>query len=93
LFNADGTPNLQGREAEIQRLGPQGFTVVFKAVLKAYPNLRLPTPPGVYQGGAPATQAAPPPAPSPVPAPFLPRGTLTAPAPTITPIVPPGGSP
>jgi hypothetical protein len=89
LFNPDGTPNLQGREAQIQRLGPLGFTQVYKAVLKAYPNLKLPTPPGM--GGPPTTQAAPPPPPSPVPVPFLPRGTLTAPAPKITPIVPPGG--
>jgi hypothetical protein len=88
LFNPDGTPNLAGREQQIQRLGPQGFSVVFKAVLKAYPNLRLPTPPGM--GGAPPTQAAPPLPPSPVPPPFLPRGAQTAPIPRITPIAPPG---
>src|SRR5436189_932740 len=46
LFNADGTPNVQGRAQELQRLGAQGFTQVYKAVLKAYPELRLPTPPG-----------------------------------------------
>src|SRR5215471_18466536 len=86
LFNQDGTPNLQGREAQIQRLGPLGFTQVYKAVLKAYPNLRLPTPPGM--AGGPTTQMTPPPLPSPVPAPYLPRGTQTAPAPNITPIVP-----
>src|SRR5215471_1948671 len=90
LFNPDGTPNLQGREQQIQRLGPLGFTQVYKAVLKAYPNLRLPTPPGM--GGPPSTQTAPPPPPSPVPVPFLPRGTMTAPAPNITPIVRPMAS-
>jgi hypothetical protein len=45
LFNADGTPNLQGRDAQVQRLGPQGFTQVYKAVIKVYPQLRVPSPP------------------------------------------------
>jgi hypothetical protein len=88
LFNPDGSPNTQGRNAEVQRLGPEGFTQVYKAVLKAYPQLRIPTPPGMV--GAPATQAAPTPPPSPVPAPYLPRGAQTAPMPNITPIVAPG---
>lgn len=89
LFNPDGMPNLQGREAEIQRLGPLGFTQVYKAVLKAYPSLRLPTPPGM--GGTAGAQLTPPPPPSPVPVPYLPRGAQTAPVPTITPVLPPGG--
>lgn len=89
LFNADGSPNVQGRQQEMTRLGPEGFTQVYKAVLKAYPNLRIPTPPGMA-GGAPATQALTPPPASPVPAPFLPRGAQTAPVPNITPIVAPG---
>jgi hypothetical protein len=88
LFNPDGTPNLNGRQAEMQRLGPQGFTQVYKAVIKAYPALQIPTPPGMPAG--PAMQAAPTPPPSPVPVPFLPRGQATAPAANITPIVPPG---
>jgi hypothetical protein len=87
LFNPDGTPNLAGRTQQIQRLGPQGFTLVYKAVIKAYPNLRIPSPPEAG-GGVPSTQATPAAPPSPVPAPFLPRGTLTAPAPNITPITP-----
>lgn len=89
LFNPDGTPNLQGRAQEMQRLGPEGFTQVYKAVLKAYPQLKLPTPPGMQPGG-PATQISPNAPPSPVPAPYLPRGAQTAPMPNITPIVPPG---
>jgi len=92
LFNPDGSPNLQGRAQQVQRLGPQGFTMVYRAVIKAYPYLRLPTPPGV--AGPQATQATPAAAPSPVPMPFLPRGQQTAPAPNITPITPytgPGG--
>lgn len=86
LFNADGTPNDQGRGEEMQRLGPQGFTQVYKAVLKAYPELKLPTPPGA-PGGAPLQAPAAPP-PSGVPVPYLPRGAQTAPSPNITPIVP-----
>jgi hypothetical protein len=69
LFNPDGTPNLQGRQAQINRLGPEGFAQVYKAVIKAYPDLRVPAPPG---GEAPPTQAG---APAPViPPPTLPRG-------------------
>jgi hypothetical protein len=86
LFNPDGTPNLQGRQQEMQRLGPQGFTQVYKTVLKAYPQLRLPTPPGMPSG--PVTEMTPPQAPSGVPVPAVPRGMLTAPNPNITPIVP-----
>jgi len=89
LFNPDGTPNTAGRAQQIQRLGPEGFTQVYKAVLKAYPDLKLPTPPGM--AGGPMTQTPPPQAPSPVPVPFLPRGAATAPMPNITPIVPSGG--
>lgn len=55
LFNPDGTPNGPGRDAQQQRLGPQGFTQVYKAVIKAYPQLRVPTPP--------ETPGPPPPAP------------------------------
>jgi hypothetical protein len=88
LFNQDGSPNLNGRSQQMQRLGPQGFTQVYKAVLKAYPDLRLPTPPGMP--GAGGTQLTPPPSPSGVPVPLLPRSAQTPPMPNITPIVPPG---
>lgn len=88
LFNADGSPNLQGRQQQMQRLGPLGFTQVYKAVLKAYPQLKLPTPPGMPAG--PVTETTPPAPPSGVPLPYVPRGAQTAPMPNITPIVPPG---
>ena len=88
LFNPDGTPNLQGRQAQIQRLGPEGFTQVYKEVLKAYPALKLPTPPGIQAPAA--TQVAPPAPPSGVPLPYIPRGQLFQHAPPITPIVAPG---
>ena len=45
LFNADGTPNEAGRNAELQRLGPIGVRTVYRAVITAYPWLKLPTPP------------------------------------------------
>jgi hypothetical protein len=45
LFNPDGTPNMQGRAQEMQRLGPEGFALVYKAVLKAHPEFVVPTPP------------------------------------------------
>jgi hypothetical protein len=62
LFNADGTPNLQGRNAQMQRLGPQSFTQVYKAVIRAYPQLRIPTPPETPGPPpvAPPTMMAPP---------------------------------
>src|SRR5215471_2710296 len=45
LFNPDGTPNTQGRTEEIQRLGPEGFGQVYKAVINRFPELRVPSPP------------------------------------------------
>ena len=90
LFNPDGTPNLQGRAAQMARMGPEQFTQVFRAVLRAYPFLKLPTPPGMGPQAAPETQATPAAPPSPVPAPFSPRGQLTASQPNITPVVGPG---
>jgi hypothetical protein len=51
LFMPDGTPNQQGRDAELQRLGPIGFRTVYRAVIAAYPWLKLPTPP---EGAAPS---------------------------------------
>lgn len=50
LFNADGTPNDAGRNAELQRLGPIGFRTVYRAVIQAYPWLKIPAPP---EGAAP----------------------------------------
>lgn len=87
LFNPDGTPNLQGRSAEINRLGPQGFASVYKAVIAAYPSLKLPTPPGAPE--VPASQMTPAPPPSPVPAPLVPRSIAAPHIAQITPIVPP----
>lgn len=57
LFNPDGTPNMQGRTAQMTRLGPQGFRQVYMAVIKAYPYLRVPSPPlAEPPAPAPATQ-------------------------------------
>jgi len=69
MFNPDGTPNVQGREQEFQRLGVTGFSMVYKTVVKAYPNLRIPTPeplavPEQWPHEAPP---GPPPAPGPPP--------------------------
>lgn len=50
LFNPDGTPNDAGRNAELQRLGPIGFRTVYRAVIQAYPWLKIPAPP---EGAAP----------------------------------------
>jgi hypothetical protein len=47
LFNPDGTPNLAGRDAELQRLGPQGFRQVYTALIDRYPDLRVPAPPDI----------------------------------------------
>lgn len=44
LFNADGSPNAQGRTEELARLGSDGFGQVYKAVIKRWPELRVPTP-------------------------------------------------
>jgi hypothetical protein len=40
LFNADGTPNQQGRAQEVARLGAEGFSQVYQAVVRAHPELR-----------------------------------------------------
>jgi hypothetical protein len=65
LFNQDGSPNVQGRTNLVNLLGPKGFADVYHAVTSAYPDLKIPTPPG--EGGqmepyAPQPAAAPPPA-------------------------------
>ena len=60
LFNPDGTPNLQGRAQQMQRLGPQSFRTVYQAVIKAYPYLRVPSPPEAPQPPpSPITEAPP----------------------------------
>jgi hypothetical protein len=69
LFNPDGSPNMQGRTQELQRLGPEGFANVYKAVVAAHPNLRPPQQPqsvAALPAGAPSP-AAPPAAPPPAP--------------------------
>jgi hypothetical protein len=55
FFNPDGTPNMQGRAKEMQRLGPEGFAGVFKAVIKAHPEFAVPAPPA----GAPIPPSLP----------------------------------
>lgn len=45
FFNPDSSPNLQDRAQEMQRLGPENFALVFKAVMKAHPELAVPSPP------------------------------------------------
>jgi hypothetical protein len=80
LFNQDGSPNAQGRTNMLNLLGPKGFADVYHAVTRAYPNLRIPTPPSpedIANGaanqpvpGQPANPGVgPPPPPQPVGAP------------------------
>ena len=45
MFSPDGSPNLAGRAKAMQTLGPEGFATVYKAVLKAHPDLAVPSPP------------------------------------------------
>jgi hypothetical protein len=45
IFNPDGSPNSQGRNEEIARLGAEGFAHVYQAVVKAFPELKPPPPP------------------------------------------------
>jgi hypothetical protein len=59
LFNADGSPNQSGRAAEVQRLGPEGFANVYKAVIQAYPELRQAAAPGPVGAPVPGPAAAP----------------------------------
>jgi hypothetical protein len=47
LFNPDGSPNQAGRQAQIARLGAEGFGHVYKAVVKAYPELKPAPPPPI----------------------------------------------
>jgi hypothetical protein len=45
IFNPDGSPNAEGRNQEIARLGAEGFAQVYQAVIAAYPELKPPPPP------------------------------------------------
>jgi hypothetical protein len=81
IFNPDGTPNVQGRTDLLARLGPLGFRQVYTAVITAYPQLRIPTPPELLPPeeapnaqhqpvpGQPANPGVGPPPPQPVGAP------------------------
>lgn len=78
LFNPDGTPNAAGRDAQIARLGQTGFGQVYRAVIAAYPQLKIPAPPPLAvpeQWPSPGPLAAPP------PGPVAPTGPMGPPAP------------
>src|SRR5215471_1509794 len=89
LFFPDGSPNPAGRQAQLTRLGTLGFTRVYKAVVRAYPALAVPTPPELTvpqqspSSGtlAPAVPAAPgpPPGAPPSPPPGSPPGAVGPP--------------
>jgi|SRR5215471_120965 len=94
LFNADGTPNMQGRQAQLQRLGPENFANVFKAVIKAHPELKVPSPPEGAAIPPPTIEqmaAAGPAAPMPMPGP--PMGGGLGPGMGRMPAVLPGAAP
>ena len=65
LFNPDGSVNEAGRQAQLARLGPEGFAQVYKLVVRAHPELRprMPEPDSI--------DALAPPPPPPVPAPMM----------------------
>jgi hypothetical protein len=89
LFNADGTPNVQGRSQQLARLGPVGFAQVYKAVVGRYPELKLPEPPPIE---VPEQWPSAPPGPPPGPpglGPGLP-GPLAPPPPGGPAVLPPG---
>lgn len=100
LFNPDGSPNEQGRSAQLQRLGVEGFGLVYKAIIRRWPELKIPTPPQPVvpqewpqpgPPGPPQAPPGPPPAP-PGPAggpPGLPPGPPGPPGPPLMPTAPP----
>lgn len=45
LFNPDGSPNQQGRQREVARLGVEQFGQVYKAVVAAHPEWKPPVEP------------------------------------------------
>src|SRR5215471_6343161 len=87
LFNPDGSPNAQGRQTELARMGSESFAQVFKAVIKRWPELRIPTPEPLavpaewprLPAGPPGAPPAAPPAPPGAP-PGPPGGLLLVPA-------------
>jgi len=83
LFNPDGSPNAQGRNEELQRLGVEGFGLVYKAIIRAHPELKIPTPaeiavPNQWPTRAPSGPAGGPPGPPGAP-PGPPGGSLPGP--------------
>jgi hypothetical protein len=92
LFNPDGTPNVAGRAAELERLGAENFGKVYMAVVAAHPELKPPppeeqmadfSPPPMPPGMPP--MGGPPPGP-----PMMPPGPPPMGGP---PMMPPGGMP
>ena len=69
IFNPDGSPNIQGRQQEMARLGPEGFGQVYKAVVAKYPELKPPEPPEIT---VPDEWAPPMPPGPPMPPPGMP---------------------
>lgn len=100
LFNPDGTPNQQGRQEELARLGPEGFGGVYQAVVKRWPEYRPAEPapievPKEWPSMPPGPPAGPPGAPPGAPgaSPGPPGGPPPAPGaaslPSIRPPMPP----
>src|SRR5215468_5671718 len=97
LFNPDGSPNVQGRTAQLQRLGVEGFGLVYKAIIKRWPELKIPAPPSIEvpsEWPRPAPGGPPPGPPSPAGAPpGPPPGPPVGPPPPAGPPGPPGSRP
>ena len=87
LFNPDGTPNVQGRTQEIQRLGAEGFGAVYKAVVQRWPELKIPEPPPIAVPDQWPTAPPGPPPGAPGPGPGVPG--LPAGGPPSAPMMPP----
>ena len=87
IFNPDGSPNQQGRQQEIARLGPEGFGQVYKAVVARWPELKPPPPQPITVPDEWPTMPAPMPGPPGTP-PGLPPGP---PGPPPMMPLPPGG--
>jgi hypothetical protein len=88
LFNPDGSPNVTGRQAELERLGAEGFGKVYQAVVAAHPELK-PAP-------EPETTNLfdqPPPMPPGPPGPPMPPMMPPGPPMGGPPMMPPGGMP
>lgn len=90
LFNPDGSPNTAGRQQQLERLGPEGFANVYKAVVRAHTELkpRMAEPDSI-DALAPAPPAPPPPPPAPPPMPMPMPGLPPGPIPRM-PGPPPG---